>query len=169
MHPELLDFSLRMDFFLHKNVINFFQQVDSFENSTMEDLKSTFDSPEGFTQYLSKSLFFIHHAGNDLGLTFEAEMEKRYSIDKYAKLLIEEFSKQLKRLYTLGARKFFVSNVSPLGCSLFNINTKNHSGPCVEEINNRVSVYNNLLLGMLAKLQSTLHVKPRSYVRYFRF
>ncbi|KAA3456138.1 GDSL esterase/lipase 7-like [Gossypium australe] len=142
--------------FLHKYVINFFQQVDLFENSTMEDLKSTFDSPEGFIQYLSKSLFFIHHAGNDLGLTFEAEMEKKYSIDKYAELLIEEFSKQLKRLYTLGARKFFVSNVSPLGCSPFNINTKNHSGPCVEEINNRVSVYNNLLPGLWAKLQSTL-------------
>ncbi|MBA0649648.1 hypothetical protein Goklo_017191 [Gossypium klotzschianum] len=62
----------------------------------MEDLKSTFDILEGFTQYLSKSLFFIHHADNDLGLTFEAEMEKIYSIDKYAELLIEEFSKQLK-------------------------------------------------------------------------
>ncbi|KAB2064168.1 hypothetical protein ES319_A09G002400v1 [Gossypium barbadense] len=142
--------------FLHKNVINFSQQVDLFENSTMEDLKSTFDSPEGFTQYLSKSLFFIHHASNDLGLTFEVEMEKKYSIDKYAKLLIKEFSKQLKRLYTLGARKFFVSNVSPLGCSPFNINTKNHSGPCVEEINNRVSVYNGLLPGLLEKLQSIL-------------
>ncbi|MBA0858233.1 hypothetical protein Goshw_023240 [Gossypium schwendimanii] len=84
--------------FLHKNVINFFQQVDLFENTTMEDLKSKFDSCKGFTQYLSKSLFFIHHAGNDLGLTFEAEMAKKYSIDKYAKLLIEEFSKQLKAL-----------------------------------------------------------------------
>ncbi|KAB2011165.1 hypothetical protein ES319_D09G002200v1 [Gossypium barbadense] len=66
-------------------------------------------------------------------------------------------------LYTLGARKFFVSNVSPLGCSPFNINTKNHSGPCVEEIKNCASVYNDLLVGLLAKLQSTLHVKPRSY------
>ncbi|KAK5802096.1 hypothetical protein PVK06_029678 [Gossypium arboreum] len=94
--------------------------------------------------------------GNDLGLTFEVEMAKKYSIDKYAELLIKEFSKQLKRLYTLGGRKFFVSNVSPLGCSPFSINTKNHSGPCVEEINNRVSFYNNLLPSLLKNLQSTL-------------
>lgn len=62
----------------------------------MEELKSTFDSPEGFTQYLSRSLFFIHLAGNDLGPTFEAEMEKKYSIHQYAVLLTEEFSKQLQ-------------------------------------------------------------------------
>ncbi|KAB2011162.1 hypothetical protein ES319_D09G001900v1 [Gossypium barbadense] len=142
--------------FLHKNVINFFQQVDLFKNTTMEDLKGKFDSYKGFTQYLSKSLFFIHHTGNDLSLTFEAEIAKKYSIDKYAKLLIKEFSKQLKRLYTLGTRKFFVSNVSPLGCSPFSINTKNHSGPCVEEINNRVSIYNELLPSLLKNLQSTL-------------
>lgn len=62
----------------------------------------------------------------------------------------------MQRLYALGARKFFVSNVSPLGCSPFSINTKNHSGACVEEINSRVSVYNDLLPGLLTKLRSTL-------------
>ncbi|KAG8482944.1 hypothetical protein CXB51_021892 [Gossypium anomalum] len=141
---------------LHKNVINFFQQVDLFENSTMKDLKGTFGSPKRLKKYLSKSLFFIHHASNDLGVTFEVEMKKKYSIDKYAKLLIEELSKQLQRLYTLGARKFFVSNVSPLGCSPYIINTIIHNGPCVEEINKRISLYNDLLLGMLEKLQSSL-------------
>ncbi|KAK8334679.1 hypothetical protein V6Z11_A09G003000 [Gossypium hirsutum] len=101
-------------------------RTDFFENTTMEDLKSKFDYCKGFTQYLSKSLFFIHHVGNDLGLTFEVEMAKKYSIDKYAELLIKEFSKQLKRLYTLG------------------------------EINNRVSFYNNLLPSLLKNLRSTL-------------
>ncbi|KAG8482435.1 hypothetical protein CXB51_024367 [Gossypium anomalum] len=119
------------------NVINFFQQVDLFKITTMEDLKSKFDSCKGFTQYLYKSLFFIHHTGNHLGITFEAEMAKKYSIDKYAKLLIKD-------------------NVSPLGCSTFSINTKNHSGPCVEEINNRVSVYNDLFPSLLKNSQSTL-------------
>ncbi|MBA0857431.1 hypothetical protein Goshw_012392 [Gossypium schwendimanii] len=83
---------------LHKNVINFFQQVDLFENSTMKDLKGTFDSPKRLKKYLSKSLFFIHHASNDLGVTFEIEMKKKYSIDTYVKLLIKELSKQLQAL-----------------------------------------------------------------------
>ena len=62
----------------------------------------------------------------------------------------------MQRLYTLGARKFLVSNVSPLGCQPFNINTKKHTGPCVEEVNQRISIYNKLLPDLLTKLQSTL-------------
>ncbi|MFQ6630459.1 hypothetical protein Gotur_008761 [Gossypium turneri] len=62
----------------------------------------------------------------------------------------------MQRLYTLGAHKFFVSNVSPLVCSPFSINTENHSGPYVEELNNRLSIYNDLLPSLLKNLQSTL-------------
>ncbi|KAL4303984.1 hypothetical protein GQ457_10G002820 [Hibiscus cannabinus] len=142
--------------FLGKHVINFFQQVDLFENSTTDALKSSFDSPESFAEYLSKSLFYINVASNDLGITYEFEMHDKYPINEYVKLIIEELSKQLKRLHTLGARKFLVNNVPPLGCQPFNINKRNHSGPCVEQINERISVYNDLLPGLLTQLQSTL-------------
>ncbi|XP_017974569.1 PREDICTED: GDSL esterase/lipase 7 [Theobroma cacao] len=141
--------------FLKMNVLNFFQQVDLFENATLKDLKSSFSSKESFTKYLSKSVFFIHIASNDLGLTYETATPK-YSPDKYAELLVEELSKQLQRLYKLGARKFLVNNVSPLGCQPFNINAKNHTTSCVEEVNERISIYNKLLSNSLTKLQSTL-------------
>ncbi|KAK6266249.1 hypothetical protein QUC31_017086 [Theobroma cacao] len=137
------------------NVLNFFQQVDLFENATLKDLKSSFSSKESFTKYLSKSVFFIHIASNDLGLTYETTTPK-YSPDKYAELLVEELSKQLQRLYKLGARKFLVNNVSPLGCQPFNINAKNHTTSCVEEVNEHISIYNKLLSNSLTKLQSTL-------------
>ncbi|KAK8654906.1 hypothetical protein V6N13_107502 [Hibiscus sabdariffa] len=141
---------------LGKHVINFFQQVDLFENSTMEALKGSFDSPESFADYLSKSLFYINVASNDLGITYEFEMHDKYSVDEYVKLLVQELSKQLKRLHTLGARKFLVNNVPPLGCQPFNINTRNNSGSCVEQMNELISVYNDLLPGLLTQLQSTL-------------
>ncbi|WRX21126.1 GDSL lipase/esterase - like 10 [Theobroma cacao] len=141
--------------FLKMNVLNFFQQVDLFENATLKDLKSSFSSKESFTEYLSKSVFFIHIASNDLGLTYETATPK-YSPDKYAELLVEELSKQLQRLYKLGARKFLVNNVSPLGCQPFNINAKNHTTSCVKEVNERISIYNKLLSNSLTKLQSTL-------------
>ncbi|WRX20547.1 GDSL lipase/esterase - like 10 [Theobroma cacao] len=60
------------------------------------------------------------------------------------------------RLYKLGARKFLVNNVSPLGCQPFNINTKNHTTSCVEEVNERISIYNKLLSNSLTNWQSTL-------------
>ncbi|KAK6266272.1 hypothetical protein QUC31_017109 [Theobroma cacao] len=140
---------------MHMNVLNFFQQVDLFENTTLKDLKSSFSSTESFTEYLSKSVFFIHTASNDLGLTYETATSKS-SPDKYAEVLVEELFKQLQRLYKLGARKFLVNNVSPLGCQPFNINTKNHTTSCVEEVNERISIYNKLLSNSLTKWQSTL-------------
>ncbi|XVF65421.1 hypothetical protein PTKIN_Ptkin09bG0247800 [Pterospermum kingtungense] len=94
--------------------------------------------------------------GNDLGLRYEKIMMKKYSINKYAQLLIEKLSKQLQRLYKIGARKFLVRNIAALGCQPFNINTKNHTGPCAEEVNQRISEYNKLLPSLLMNLQSTL-------------
>ncbi|KAK6279470.1 hypothetical protein POUND7_019737 [Theobroma cacao] len=140
---------------MHMNVLNFFQQVDLFENTTLKDLKSSFSSTESFTEYLSKSVFFIHTASNDLGLTYETSTSKN-SPDKYAEVLVEELFQQLQRLYKLGVRKFLVNNVSPLGCQPFNINTKHHITSCVEEVNERISIYNKFLSNSLTKWQSTL-------------
>ncbi|XVF11326.1 hypothetical protein REPUB_Repub08aG0017900 [Reevesia pubescens] len=142
---------------MNMKVINFCQQVDLFENTTIKDLKSSFNSSESFNQYLSKSVFFVNIATNDLGITYDTDMVKNYSDpSKYAEHLIEELSLQLQRLYTLGARKFLVSNVSPLGCTPIMLNMKKHTGQCVEEVNQRVSAYNKLLPNFLKKLQSTL-------------
>ncbi|GMI89272.1 GDSL-motif lipase 7 [Hibiscus trionum] len=143
--------------FLGKHVINFFQQVDLFENSTMEALRGSFDCPESFAEYLSKSVFYINLASNDLGITYEFDMHDKYpDVNEYVKLLIEELSKQLRRLHALGARKFLVTNVPPLGCQPFNIHMRNHTGPCVEQMNKHMSVYDDLLPGLLTQLQSTL-------------
>ncbi|XVF78385.1 hypothetical protein PTKIN_Ptkin14bG0127600 [Pterospermum kingtungense] len=141
--------------FLHMNVINLSQQVDLFKNRTIKHLKGSFNDTKNFKQYLAKSIFFIHIGGNDLHLTYETKM-KKYPIDKYAQLLIKKFSKQLQRLYKLGARKFLVCNVAALGCQPFNINTRNHTGPCAEEVNQRISEYNKLLPSLLTGLEFTL-------------
>ena len=64
-----------------------------FKNTTM-DLKDQFDSVESFAFYLSKSLFSIHIASNDLGLFWD--FIKPTSVEEYAKLLSAELSKQLQ-------------------------------------------------------------------------
>ncbi|XWS30857.1 hypothetical protein CRYUN_Cryun23aG0027200 [Craigia yunnanensis] len=136
------------------HVLSFEEQVALFKNTTM-DLKDQFDSAESFAIYLSKSLFFFHIAGNDLSLFLESE--KRFTdIDKFAHLLSRELSKQLQALYQLGARKFFVNNVFPLGCQPVNINTKKPKTPCVQETNVHISTYNKLLQGLLADMEPSL-------------
>lgn len=63
----------------------------------------------------------------------------------------------MQALYQLGGCKFFVNNVSPLGCQPFSIRTKSKPGStCFEDLNIKVSAFNGQLQLMLLNLESSL-------------
>ncbi|EOY03832.1 GDSL-motif lipase 7, putative [Theobroma cacao] len=140
---------------LFGHVLSMDEQIALFEN-TAKDLKVQFDNAESFAQYMSKSLLFFHIGSNDLGIFWEFERHSNYTVEKYSQFLINELSKQLQKLYELGARKFFVTNVSPLGCQPTSIAIEKPKTPCSEEKNMRVLNYNEHLSHLLSHLQSTL-------------
>ncbi|XVE78594.1 hypothetical protein DITRI_Ditri13aG0158500 [Diplodiscus trichospermus] len=140
---------------LFGHVLSFEEQIMLFKNTTLDYLKDEFHVAENLSRYLSKSLFFIHIGSNDLGLYWDF-MEKHIAVDKYAQFLSGELSKRLQTLYELGARRFIVNNVSPLGCQPYQINKMKPQTPCMEEDNRRVSTYNKLLPCLLAHLESSL-------------
>ncbi|XP_022760105.1 GDSL esterase/lipase 7-like [Durio zibethinus] len=103
------------------------------------------------------SLFFIHIGTNDLGIYWDLEQKRKFrTAEDYALFLSEELSGRLEAIYQLGARKFLVNNVSPLGCQPFNLNTKMHNTSCVEDVNQRIAFYNGLLPNLLTKLETSL-------------
>ncbi|OMO52588.1 Lipase, GDSL [Corchorus capsularis] len=130
--------------------------IELFKNTT-KSLKEKFKTVECFDNYMSKSLFFIHIGTNDLGISWDIERNRNFTTaETYAYFLTKEFSSKLKAIYQLGARKFLVNNVSPLGCQPFNIITKNHTSSCVEEVNERVAFYNGLLPKLFEELEISL-------------
>ncbi|XP_022769582.1 GDSL esterase/lipase 7-like [Durio zibethinus] len=141
---------------LFGHVLSMDEQIAFFENTT-KDLKCQFNNAESFAQHLSKSLFFFHVGGNDLGLYWDLERHSNYSAQKYSQLLIDELSMQLQKLYELGVRKFFVNNVSPMGCQPYSIVVeKPKTTQCVEEMNARIVNFNKQIPPLLSHLQSTL-------------
>ncbi|GMI80136.1 GDSL-motif lipase 7 [Hibiscus trionum] len=139
------------------HVLSFQEQIQLF-NMTARSIQNQFSSHESFAQYMSKSLFFINIGTNDLGVYWQLgqQQKPRKNATEYALDLSDKLSHGLKAIYELGARKFLVNNVSPLGCGPSNINTYKPNTTCVEDINQRVSYYNGLLPNMLANLEASL-------------
>ncbi|KAE8717765.1 hypothetical protein F3Y22_tig00110020pilonHSYRG00010 [Hibiscus syriacus] len=136
------------------HVLRFKEQINLF-NETARSIKRGFSSIESFDLYMSKSLFFIHIGSNDLGAYWK--LGKRHkNATKYLLRLSKKLSDGLERMYKLGARKFLVNNVSPLGCWPFNLNTNKPKTCRVEDINQRVSSYNGVLRYTLKNLEAEL-------------
>lgn len=71
-------------------------------------------------------------------------------------LQFKEYFVSWQILYELGARKFLLNGIGPLGCTPGMINSTQHEGECVEFINKVVNLYNVELSTKLLYLQSQL-------------
>ncbi|KAK4340622.1 hypothetical protein RND71_039123 [Anisodus tanguticus] len=80
-----------------------------------------------------------------------------YTPEKYADVLVQQFSRQLKTLHSYGARKVAVSNIGFLGClpEETRVFGRNASG-CVDFINNYVQLFNDKLKLQIDDLNTNL-------------
>ncbi|MED6110922.1 hypothetical protein PIB30_047474 [Stylosanthes scabra] len=113
--------------------------------------------------HLSKSIFLVAVGSNDYinnYLETKFDTSKRYRPQTFAHLLIHNLSQQFQRLYKLGARKIVTFEIGPLGCLPSISKTHLHKGNCLEETNQIVSYFNDMLPSMLNNLTFTL---PHSF------
>ncbi|XP_057769800.1 GDSL esterase/lipase 7-like [Salvia miltiorrhiza] len=139
--------------------LSFPEQVELFEKTVKEDLPRYYKKSEEISDYLAKSLFVISIGSNDYINNYLNDLHdtsKRYSPQSFATLLITNLSQQLQRLYGLGARKVLAFEIGPIGCIPSITRQIQHNGPCVEDINQLVVLFNNQLAAMLQNLTSTL-------------
>ncbi|XP_073041060.1 GDSL esterase/lipase 7-like [Primulina eburnea] len=164
-------------------------QIDLFERTVKRDLPKYYKTQEELSNYLSKSLFVITIGSNDYLDSFAAqdntessntlinprsitksvidnvspkEYDSTTSPQSFAEILIHQLSLQLRRLYKLGARKVVMFELGPLGCIPYIIRRYEHSGACVEKLNQMAIIFNLQLASMLQNLTSTL--KSSSFI-----
>ncbi|GLJ54165.1 hypothetical protein SUGI_1160760 [Cryptomeria japonica] len=139
--------------------ISFNGQISSFQN-TLQVVSRRLGSPEAVSQFLSKSIFALSLGSNDYINNYLLPQffttSRQYSPQTFADLLISEYSKQLQGLYKLGARKFLVSTVGPLGCIPQQLAMTNSNGHCVESINKLIEPFNDGLLSLINQLNNNL-------------
>ncbi|KAG8368034.1 hypothetical protein BUALT_Bualt15G0003200 [Buddleja alternifolia] len=93
-------------------VVPLSQQINQF--STVKDNITALIGSEATETMLSKSLFFISIGSNDIFGYFATNTT--IPKDQFISNLISTYSNHITNLYNLGARKFGIISVPPLGC-----------------------------------------------------
>ena len=81
----------------------------------------------------------------------------------------EDFDFCVQRLQRLGARKFFINNLKPLGCYPNTLARNVPSGSCNEGANLLISIFNTKLRKALAHFKEKLAYTSFLYSDYFKF
>ncbi|KAJ8570055.1 hypothetical protein K7X08_006632 [Anisodus acutangulus] len=147
--------------------LNLDKQVTNFEKTILEDLPKSIPKTIDLKLHLAKSIFYIYIGTNDYAYflsNYSAVMTPQY----FSHFLLGQLAERLKILYDLGARKFVVNNLLPLGCIPANC-IHNH---CNDTINNNVFKFSKKLPLMLRLLpnkgfKGVVFATPPDYFKLF--
>ncbi|KAK1424864.1 hypothetical protein QVD17_20204 [Tagetes erecta] len=106
---------------------------------------------------LKKCVYIVNMGSNDYVNNFFLHgfynTSNKYTKKQFAKVLVKQYSKQLKTLYRLGGRKIAVFGLANMGCAPIQIFRFGTNGkPCVQPINDAVRLFNDRLMNLVVKL-----------------
>ncbi|KAF3774628.1 GDSL esterase/lipase 7 [Nymphaea thermarum] len=140
--------------------ITFDQQLTLFEKTIALEYSPFFQNPQALSVYLAKSIYIVVFGSNDYINNYL--MPKLYASSRlydphtYGQILVQVITRQLQRLYSLGARKIVVVNVGPLGCMPSQLAKADTNGQCVGRVNQAISAFNSQLVELVKNINSTL-------------
>ncbi|KAJ4971017.1 hypothetical protein NE237_004116 [Protea cynaroides] len=135
-------------------------QIELFQETVKNYLPKKFKTKNELLQYLSKSIFVVDIGSNDYLNNYlqpaHYTSSQLYSPVQFAGVLVKKIKESLQDIYNLGARKFLVFNIAPIGCTPALLSVENITSGCVEDANQLVSLYNEGLTEMLQDLGTSL-------------
>ncbi|XP_051124059.1 GDSL esterase/lipase At1g29670-like [Andrographis paniculata] len=122
------------------NLISMNRQIRNFEAKTLPEL--ALQLGHNRSRILSQYLFFLSSGGNDYSANyFGNSTGSNVTVEAFTANLTSTFILQLKKLYSLGARKFVLASIIPNGCAPMAMASAPGEG-CVDRINKAVQMFN---------------------------
>ncbi|TVU07093.1 hypothetical protein EJB05_47133, partial [Eragrostis curvula] len=151
--------------------IHLLEQVDNFANTTVQ-LMSELGKHE-LRKLLSKSLFVVSIGTIDLLRTFTfVSYGKESKEDGHADVqnLIATYEVAITAMYNMGARKFGIINIPPIGCTPGGMQMFHpRPGGCDESLNKFATEFNNGLEPLMACLTSKFDGLRYSIADFYGF
>uniref|UniRef100_A0A1D1YCZ3 GDSL esterase/lipase At1g29670 n=1 Tax=Anthurium amnicola TaxID=1678845 RepID=A0A1D1YCZ3_9ARAE len=147
-------------------VISLNQQISNFERVTLPQLTTQLGRHGGrHSAELHKYLFVVGTGGNDYLLNYYlGGVANTVSLQDFTALLTSTFVSQLKKLHGLGARKFVLLSVQPIGCvPVVKALLHAANGSCVEAINEAALLFNRNLSSLVDNMGQQM---PGSHLVY---
>ncbi|KAJ4965297.1 hypothetical protein NE237_017146 [Protea cynaroides] len=156
------------------SVINLRQQIKNYEKVTLPQLAHQLGC--GSTQslitsgILSEYLFVIGTGGNDYLLNYfvSNSTASKTSLEAFTANLTIALSRKLKKLHSLGARKFVLISIYPIGC-IPAVRTAFHIGQdCILVLNQAASLFNSHLKSLVDVIKPQMPGSNLVYVNSYK-
>ncbi|PIN04344.1 Triacylglycerol lipase [Handroanthus impetiginosus] len=154
---------------MHGDIISLNEQLSNHE-AAITRITKLLGGKTAAKQHLGECIYYVVMGNNDYLGTYLPHFyssKTPYTPQQFAALLIEQYSKQLRRLYESGARKIAVSSLGKLGCVPLELATygSDDDASCVETGNNAVQIFNENLKHLVADLNNRLPDAKFVYTR----
>ncbi|KAG6635006.1 GDSL esterase/lipase 7-like [Carya illinoinensis] len=144
------------------------KQIELFRKTVQEYLPRLFTKEAELRNHLSKSIFLVVVGSNDYSLNYlssQYNTSRIFNMVQFADSLVYYLQTQLQDLFSLGARKFVVFEIEPVGCKPAFLQTVNSKAQCAEKVNSYIASYNHKLGVMVQsmRLRNTTFVLAKRY------
>ncbi|KAM3284825.1 GDSL esterase/lipase isoform X1 [Capsicum chacoense] len=148
--------------------IPFTGQVNNYRN-TVQQVVQILGNENAAADYLKKCIYSIGMGSNDYlnnyFMPLSYSTSKQFTPEQYADVLIQQYTEQLKILYDIGARRFALIGVGPIGCSPNALAQYSPDGrTCVQKINEPIQLYNNKLKALVDNMNGNTPDANFSYI-----
>ncbi|KAE8100305.1 hypothetical protein FH972_018215 [Carpinus fangiana] len=150
------------------HVISLSQQIRNFEKVTLPDLEAQLERRSRVV--LPKYLFVVGTGGNDYSFNyFLGKSDSNVSLQAFTANLTASLSQKLMKLFNLGARRFVLMSVNPLGCSpSVMLNQQISRNGCVQGLNRAAHLFNTHLKSLVDVLKSEMPGSTFVYVNSYK-
>ncbi|KAA8546340.1 hypothetical protein F0562_002921 [Nyssa sinensis] len=146
-------------------VISLNQQIRNFEEVTLPDLEVQLgcSSRESLPHYL----FVVGSGGNDYSFNYFIS-NTNVSLEAFTANLTTKLSLHLKKLYSLGGRKFVVMSMNPIGCSPMAKAMRPKREGCIQAQNRAAHVFNTYLKSMVDVIKPQMPASNIVFVNSYK-